>query len=321
MGDFFKEDFELEGTELTSNTGEDLSSIYDFREISIKGYQYVPKDNYELKFESIAGDFDNFNGLWRIENYPGEGIKINFNVDYNLGIPVIEEVLGDILQEKMKNNIDSMIKAVSDKLRSGGVEERKFKRFPVNKYNNIAVGNRIFRARIVNISPKGILFSYHPGFDAIFDNIRLGEVSIEIDEFFNDFSNRNCRVIFKEEISKDDLNRIIKWSNTKNIRRHNRKRIEKDIIIGLSMDQVKVNLIDLSCEGLNLKFMHDSIELGDSLELAGELIPIRKSHYNTQENSARVQFSEVLEPDQYESILNSPEMAWSILVTARLLNC
>ena len=60
MGDFFKEDFELVGTEITNYNGEDLSSIYDFRENSIKGYQYIPEDSYELKITGLANNTQNF---------------------------------------------------------------------------------------------------------------------------------------------------------------------------------------------------------------------------------------------------------------------
>ena len=76
------------------------------------------KENFNLRFESIEGDFDTINGNWRIENYNHRGIKISFEVDYSLGIPVIEEVLGPVLKQKMKGNIDSMIKSVKEELRN-----------------------------------------------------------------------------------------------------------------------------------------------------------------------------------------------------------
>ena len=60
MGDFFREDFKLEGTELTSYEGEKLSSIYDFRENSIKGYQYISKDDYGLSVTGLVNNTQNF---------------------------------------------------------------------------------------------------------------------------------------------------------------------------------------------------------------------------------------------------------------------
>jgi len=57
---FFKEDFKIEGSEIISYYGEELSSIYDFRENSIKGYQYISKDNYELKITGLINKSQNF---------------------------------------------------------------------------------------------------------------------------------------------------------------------------------------------------------------------------------------------------------------------
>jgi len=60
FGDFFKENFELESKELTSYEGEDLSSIYDFRENSIKGYQYVTKETYRLTISGLVNNTQQF---------------------------------------------------------------------------------------------------------------------------------------------------------------------------------------------------------------------------------------------------------------------
>lgn len=59
-GDFFKEDFKLDSSELTSYDGEELSSIYDFRENSIKGYQYISKDDYKLKIIGLINNTNSF---------------------------------------------------------------------------------------------------------------------------------------------------------------------------------------------------------------------------------------------------------------------
>jgi DMSO/TMAO reductase YedYZ molybdopterin-dependent catalytic subunit len=57
---FFKENFEIDGSEINSYYGEKLSSIYDFRENSIKGYQYISKDNYEFKITGLINKSQNF---------------------------------------------------------------------------------------------------------------------------------------------------------------------------------------------------------------------------------------------------------------------
>ena len=60
------------------------------------------RKNYEIRFESIDGDFETISGFWKVEDFNNEGIKLRYCVDYSLGIPVIEEVVGEVLKEKMK---------------------------------------------------------------------------------------------------------------------------------------------------------------------------------------------------------------------------
>ena len=60
IGDFFKEDFELEGIEQEEYEGEQLSSVYDFRENSIKGPQYISRENYELIITGLVEKTQNF---------------------------------------------------------------------------------------------------------------------------------------------------------------------------------------------------------------------------------------------------------------------
>jgi len=45
---------------LRNYNGTELSSIYDFRENSIKGYQYISKDDYELKITGLVNKTQNF---------------------------------------------------------------------------------------------------------------------------------------------------------------------------------------------------------------------------------------------------------------------
>ena len=53
---FSGENFELDTVELSEYEGEQLSSIYDFRENSIKGPQYVLKENYRLEITGLVNN-------------------------------------------------------------------------------------------------------------------------------------------------------------------------------------------------------------------------------------------------------------------------
>jgi DMSO/TMAO reductase YedYZ molybdopterin-dependent catalytic subunit len=56
MVNFSEEDFELETVELSEYEGETLSSIYDFRENSIKGPQYVSREKYRLTVTGLVNN-------------------------------------------------------------------------------------------------------------------------------------------------------------------------------------------------------------------------------------------------------------------------
>ena len=79
---------ELEGAEVSEYKGENLSSINDFRENSIKGPQHVDIDNYRLEITGLAGkpasyiydevidDFDNYKKVVRLNCVEGWAVNI-----------------------------------------------------------------------------------------------------------------------------------------------------------------------------------------------------------------------------------------------------
>ena len=78
----------LEGVEVTEYEGENLSSINDFRENSIKGPQYVNIENYQLQVTGLAAkptnyvynnvieDFDNYKKVVRLNCVEGWAVNI-----------------------------------------------------------------------------------------------------------------------------------------------------------------------------------------------------------------------------------------------------
>ena len=55
-----QEDLQLDNVEIKEYQGEKLSSVYDFRENSIKGPQYLSKENYTLKITGLTQQKINF---------------------------------------------------------------------------------------------------------------------------------------------------------------------------------------------------------------------------------------------------------------------
>ena len=79
---------ELEGIEVREYQGENLSSINDFRENSIKGPQYVDSESYRLRvtglaekpaeytYDEVIDDFDNFKKVVRLNCVEGWAVNL-----------------------------------------------------------------------------------------------------------------------------------------------------------------------------------------------------------------------------------------------------
>lgn len=107
--------------------------------------QWTQKDvfdfpNFTVKFHSIKGDLEHFSGCWKLEKH-GEGTEVTVEVEARLGIPVIEKVVVDILQEKLTKNFEMML---------DGIEER----FLSERYRNIGMRG--------SNKPSGFVVMGHP---------------------------------------------------------------------------------------------------------------------------------------------------------------
>jgi ribosome-associated toxin RatA of RatAB toxin-antitoxin module len=106
--------------EILAGDGNDLVTRWE-AEIDGAPIRWVQKvwwntADREMHFEAVAGDFDVFRGKWAAGLAEG-GVRLALTVEYRLGIPVIEEVLGPILKEKVKANSEAMLEAIAGRLK------------------------------------------------------------------------------------------------------------------------------------------------------------------------------------------------------------
>jgi DMSO/TMAO reductase YedYZ molybdopterin-dependent catalytic subunit len=83
-----QEDLQLDAIEINEYQGEKLGSVYDFRENSIKGPQYISKENYtlgisgmvipkiNLTYNEILNDFKHYKKLVTLNCVEGWSVKI-----------------------------------------------------------------------------------------------------------------------------------------------------------------------------------------------------------------------------------------------------
>ena len=176
------------------------------------------RKNYEIRFESIDGDFETISGFWKVEDFNNEGIKLHYSVDYSLGIPVIEEVVGDVLKEKMKNNIDFMISAIKNRLDNPKAEDRKHERYPVNVCAVLGINNTNIQAKVDNFSQGGMKFSVNGPLAGQEAQLTIDGVQVAADLHFNGPHRTIARAIFRQALSEVQFERALHFLMTENMR-------------------------------------------------------------------------------------------------------
>ena len=96
--------------------------------------------NFAIRFKSIEGDLETFEGQWNLQARNG-GTEVTVEVVARLGIPIVERVVADILQEKLTKNFELMLDGMED-------------RFITERYRNI--GSR------TGDKPSGFVVMGHP---------------------------------------------------------------------------------------------------------------------------------------------------------------
>jgi ribosome-associated toxin RatA of RatAB toxin-antitoxin module len=264
---------------------------------------HFDKENYEITFESIDGDFENINGQWRVEDCQDEGIKVAFSIDYNLGIPVIEEVLGHILKEKMKTNIDSMIHAIGNELTKSQVNDRQFPRFIIGKYNTIIVNGAEVRAFIVNVSRKGMMIHYRDECVAQNLAVEIGGLDIEAESMIDDHKSNKMRIIFKQSINEQQIENLVGFLNNSPNRENERHVFGIPSTITFGFQEYPVFLTDISPTGMLLKY-DDMFEwLDDKFEVGGVILSAKAIDHDVAAKTVRVQFADTINEIEYASLL------------------
>ncbi len=84
-------------------------------DIEIEGcpLHWIESDRFDglansFSFDSVDGDFDRFSGRWQVFEC-ARGLRVEFEVEYLVGIPVIEDIIGPILKVKMERNTMKML--------------------------------------------------------------------------------------------------------------------------------------------------------------------------------------------------------------------
>mgnify|MGYP000026366186 CR=1 FL=1 len=76
-------------------------------------------EGHVVHFQLIDGDIEQFEGRWMFLPHEGGTLSV-CELDYSLGVPVLEEAVGPVLQQKIHDNIEQMFQAVRGQVEGAG---------------------------------------------------------------------------------------------------------------------------------------------------------------------------------------------------------
>jgi len=71
--------------------------------------------NLRIKYKLIEGDLDKFEGEWIFENV-GNETKVTLTVDFDFGMPTLADLIGPVLEMKVRENSMMMLEAMKKKV-------------------------------------------------------------------------------------------------------------------------------------------------------------------------------------------------------------
>ncbi len=75
------------------------------------------RDLLTADFKALDGAFSHFDGTWRV--WAGaNGTELEVSVFYDLGLPEIEDIIGPVLEERMRQNLDAMLESIEARVDS-----------------------------------------------------------------------------------------------------------------------------------------------------------------------------------------------------------
>lgn len=89
-------------------------------ELKGKPFNWIERDtfddeNHNISYELVSGDLKKFEGQWTLTT-EGNEVRVNLTVDFEFGVPMIASLLNPIAKIIIKQNCDSMLKAIKEEV-------------------------------------------------------------------------------------------------------------------------------------------------------------------------------------------------------------
>ena len=75
------------------------------------------KKKLRVEFRSTEGVFDRFDGFWQGHAKPS-GCTVELQLEYEVGLPEIEDIIGPILKKRLTANLELMLKCIEERAKT-----------------------------------------------------------------------------------------------------------------------------------------------------------------------------------------------------------
>lgn len=86
-------------------------------------FRWTERDEYDgarmmVKYRLVEGDLEKFEGEWRVDQ-DGESARVTLTLEYELGIPAFDELMGASLFERMVQAVQGFLMAIKEEMERG----------------------------------------------------------------------------------------------------------------------------------------------------------------------------------------------------------
>lgn len=86
-------------------------SILEWREI-----ERLDPVRHVVRFEQLSGDMERFEGAWRLEPRPPLLTRVHLRVSFEIGIPLLAEMLNPVAQRSLHDNCREMLLGIEQEV-------------------------------------------------------------------------------------------------------------------------------------------------------------------------------------------------------------
>ncbi len=292
----------VDKVEITGRSGEEGTSQW-FISVEEAPLTWVEKDffnprNYEIVFKSIEGDFDAINGYWAIKDSIDSGISIRFEIQYNLGIPVIEEVLGHILYDKMKSNIDKMMAAVKKELCSTARNERRHTRHAIGNYHACMLNDQPLNLFLLNFSAGGMMTHFVPNI-AKNGSLSLAGSMLDVAAIYANESQNRCHFVFHRPVGEELLKNLVSRLTLASGRLKSPASGPQEALVFGDVQEVPIRLLDLTRDGLSFLAEGGDLPPMETFTVGNTAFPLKEVVRDQGRNTVKIRFSDHLNDNQF----------------------